>query len=147
MATQCVMRVPDRYMTVGETGYTDFTFTMYNQDYSISYKFAASGYKSKNMAGLLIPNYDITDSLVLYTERIYNFNLSVSEKTTMENFLYSFNNSFQPFQMTITVDATSQSDTLYCILNEDPGFEKDIFNRWTVSLGLIEASSISVDYS
>lgn len=147
MATRCVARVPDRYLDKDDTGNTDFIFPMYNQDYSITYKFSNTAFKNINMVDLLWPDYDISDSSVLFTERVYNFNCDEAEKTIMENFLKAFNNSFQPFRLTITVDETSQSDVLSCILNGNPTFNKDVFDRWTISLSLLEAASITVQYS
>ena len=99
------------------------------------------------MVDLLWPDYDVTGGLILYTERTYSFNLDEAEKTIMENFLLAFNNSMQPFQMTITVDETSEVTVLKCILNDDTTFSKDKFDRWTVTLGLLESSSINIQYS
>lgn len=147
MATNSVFRVPDRYLDSSVGTSTDFTLPIYNQDYSIIYKFADTAFLSKSMVNLLWPDYNISSSTVLYTERVYNFNCSESEKTTMENFIKSFNNSFQPFRFIISVDATTQNDTLFCILNGTPTFNKDEFDRWTISLSMLEAASITVQYS
>lgn len=147
MATQVILRVPDRYLTVGATTGTNFYTAMYNQDYSITYKFSDVGFKTRSMVDLLWPDYDVTGGLILYTERTYSFNLDEAEKTIMENFLLAFNNSMQPFQMTITVDETSEVTVLKCILNDDTTFSKDKFDRWTVTLGLLESSSINIQYS
>lgn len=135
--------VPDKYITSGSITSTTFRVPMFDQSYSIEYSYSDVAYGDISYSGNKFPRFDIAKDLILITR--YNLSwtgLNSSDKSDFENFIKSFNNSFQPFTLRVWDSAVSSDDYYMIIEPETITLTKDRFDLWSVSLTYIQLESL-----
>jgi len=137
------LRVEVKYITYGAGGTSIFTVPMFDFGYVLNYSYSDVSGPSTSASGQEFPEYNIARNLYLIKKFSLSWNgMTLAEKLVFENFIKSFNNSFQPFIFRLYT-AVAAYDDYYMIIEPDSlTFTKDKFDLWGVSLTCIELESL-----
>lgn len=135
--------VPDKYVTVGAGTSTTFRVPMFDQGYTIDYSYSDVAYGDKSYSGLEFPKFSIAKNLSLISRYTLSWTgMSDAEKSELDDFIKSFNNSFQPFTLRLWLNQSGYDDYYMIIEPDTITLTKDKFNLWSATFTCIQLGSL-----
>lgn len=133
------LAVPNIYLDPDASGDVVFTVPMYDQDYEVNISFPKAGSSKLSFSGQTPVNYMVAYNANPIYEYDYNWTgLLEAEKDIFIEFIESFNNSFQKFNLEVQLNNVHDHNMDVIINTDNISISKNRLDLYSISLTLIK---------